>query len=111
MNVTRAAMLTRKVRVYSTTVMPEFRITAQVPNSSSFRPLPPLPSVIHLITRRYIALTTTTVRTASQIAAPITMDPTPATMISFRKGPKTYSGEVAGSPPPARAPSNAPDSL
>ena len=70
MNVTSAAMLTRKVSVYSMTVMPALSLTAQGPNSSSLRPLPPLPSVTHIITSRYIADTVTTVSTASQIEAP-----------------------------------------
>ena len=104
-------MLTRKVRVYSTKVMPAFILTAQPPNSSSLRPLPPLPSVIQTMTRRYMAETRATVMTTSQMLAPKVIWATPATTISLRKGPKTYRGEVAGSPPPARAPSSALESL
>ena len=47
-----------------------------------------------------MADTTATVRTTSQMLAPNVTSATPATTISFRNGPKTYSGEVAGSPPP-----------
>ena len=106
MNVTIAAMLTRKVRVYSTKVMAAFTFTAQPPNSSSFRPLPPLPSITHCITSRYMADTTAIVRITSHTEAPNVTCATPATTTSLRKGPNTYRGEVAGSPPPARAPSN-----
>lgn len=99
-------MLTRKVSVYSTNVMPAFTFTAQGPNSSSFSPPPPLPSVTQLMTSRYMMETTNTVKTASQTLAPKVTEATPAATISWRNGPKTYRGEVAGSPPPASAPSN-----
>lgn len=85
-------------------VMPAFTLTAQPPNSSSLRPLPPDPSVTHFITRRYMADTTAMVNTASQTAPPKTMRAAPETIIRLRKGPNTYNGEVAGSPP-ASAPS------
>ena len=39
-----AAMLTRKVRVYSMKVIAAFTLTAQLPNSSSLKPLPPEPA-------------------------------------------------------------------
>ncbi|MDO9087308.1 MAG: hypothetical protein Q7U53_13960 [Anaerolineaceae bacterium] len=105
MKVTMAAMLTRKVRVYSMKVMPALTLTAQPPNSSSLRPLPPEPSVTHCITRRYMADTTAMVSTASHTAPPKTTRAAPETTTRLKKGPNTYSGEVAGSPPPASAPS------
>ena len=89
MKVTSAAMLTRKVSVYSTKVMPAFTFTAQLPNSSSASPLPPLPSTTQRITRRYIAETMATVNTTIQMLAPKVMPATPPTTISRRKGPKT----------------------
>ena len=76
--VTRAAMLTRNVSVYSTKVMPAFTFTAQEPNSSSLSPLPPLPSTTQRITSRYIAETIATVRTTSQMLAPNVTSATPA---------------------------------
>ena len=106
MKVTMAAMLTRKVRVYSMKVIPALTLTAQPPNSSSLRPLPPLPSVTQRITSRYMADTAATVKITSQMLAPNVTAATPATTINCKNGPKTYRGEVAGSPPPARAPSN-----
>src|ERR1051326_6948254 len=99
-------MLTRKVSVYSTTVMAAFTFIAHPPNSSSVSPLPPLPSVTHVITSRYIAETTATVSTTSQTLAPNVTGATPATTISLRNGPKTERADEAGSPPPASAPSN-----
>ena len=99
-------MLTRNVSVYSMKVIPALILTAQLPNSSSLKPLPPLPSTTQRITRRYIAETIATVRMTSQTLAPNVTCATPATTINFRNGPKTYRGEVAGSPPPASAPSN-----
>jgi len=79
-------------------------LTAQGPNSSSVNPLPPLPSTTQRMTRRYMAETMTTVKTTIQMLAPSVTWATPATTISLRNGPKTYSGDVAGSPPPANAP-------
>ena len=105
--VTIAAILTRKVSVYSTNVIAALTLTAQLPNSSSLKPLPPLPSVTQRMTRRYIAETTMMVRITNQTEAPNVTRATPPTTISFKKGPKTYSGEVVGSPPPASAPSKA----
>ncbi len=105
--VTMAAILTKKVRVYSTKVIAALIFTAQLPNSSSLKPLPPLPSVTHLITSRYIAETTIMVIITNQTDAPKVTRATPATTISFKNGPNTYNGEVAGSPPPASAPSKA----
>ena len=89
MKVTSAAMLTRKVSVYSMAVMLAFIFTAQPPNSSSHRPLPPLPSGIHRITLRYIRLTTTTVATTIHIGAPKQTAPAPLAASSCKKGPKT----------------------
>ncbi len=109
--VTIAAILTRKVKVYSTKVMPPFTFTAHGPNSSSLRPLPPLPSVIQTITSRYMADTNAMVKTTNHTVGPKVTPATPATTTSFRKGPKTYKGEVAGSPPPASAPSREFDNL
>ena len=43
----------------------------------------------------------------NQIELPNVTRATPAAAIIFMKGPNMYSGEVAGSPPPANAPSNA----
>ncbi len=102
-----ADILTRNVRVYSTKVIAALILTAQLPNSSSLKPLPPLPSVTQRITKRYMAETTVIVIITSQIDAPKVVRATPARTISFKNGPNTYNGEVAGSPPPARAPSNA----
>jgi len=70
MKVTSAAMLTRKVSVYSMKVIAALTLTAQPPNSSSLRPLPPLPSVTQLITRRYMVDTMAMVSTTSQTLAP-----------------------------------------
>ena len=88
-NVTSAAILTKNVSVYSMTVIPPLILTAQPPNSSSESPLPPLPSVIHVITCRYIAETMMTVKTTIQTVAPNVICATPATTINFKKGPKT----------------------
>ena len=87
--VTRAAMLTRNVSVYSMKVMPALSLTAQPPNSSSLRPLPPLPSVTQRITRRYIAETTAIVKMTNHRLAPKVISATPAATIRRRKGPKT----------------------
>jgi hypothetical protein len=51
-----------------------------------------------------MAETATTVKTASQTEVPNVTEATPAATIRLRKGPNTYRGEVAGSPPPASAP-------
>lgn len=51
-------------------VIPPFSLAAQEPNSSSLRPLPPVPSATQSITRRYTAETVATVSTASQMLAP-----------------------------------------
>jgi hypothetical protein len=51
------------------------------------------------------------VNTTSHMVVPKVMLATPATTINLRKGPKTYRGDVAGSPPPARAPSTEFDNL
>ncbi len=107
MKVTMADMLTRKVRVYSTKVMAALTLTAHPPNSSSLRPLPPLPSITQRITSLYMAETTAMVMITSHTEAPKVTWATPAATISLRKGPNTYNGEVAGSPPPASAPSMA----
>ena len=45
------------------------------------------------------------------MVVPKVMLATPATTINLRKGPKTYRGDVAGSPPPASAPSAEFDNL
>ena len=111
MKVTKAAMLTRNVSVYSMKVMLALSLTAQLPNSSSLRPLPPLPSVTQRMTWRYMADTTRMVNTTSHKLAPKVTWATPAMTMSFRKGPNTYRGEVAGSPPPANAPSRELESL
>lgn len=89
MNVTSAAMLTRKVRVYSITVMAALSLTAQSPNSSPLKPLPPLPSVTQTMTRRYIAETTTKVSTTNHSVVPNARFATPAATSSRRAGPKT----------------------
>ena len=70
MNVTMAAMLTRKVNVYSMKVIAALTLTAHPPNSSSLNPLPPLPSVTHCMTNRYIAETTAMVSTTIHTEAP-----------------------------------------
>ena len=82
-------MLTRKVSVYSITVIDALTLTAQPPSSSSHSPLPPLPSVIHTMTLRYIIETTTTVTTTIQSGAPKQMAPAELATMSLRKGPNT----------------------
>jgi len=87
--VTRAATLTAKVRENSITVMAALMRAAQPPNSSSLSPVPPLPSVTHRMTRRYMTETTTIVVTASQIEAPKVSGATPVPTSRARNGPKT----------------------
>jgi len=92
MKVTRAAMLTRKVSVYSMNVIAALTFTAQPPNSSSASPLPPLPSVTQRMTSRYMVDTMAMVKTTNHTVAPKVTSATPATApmtMSFRKGVKT----------------------
>jgi len=51
------------------------------------------------------------VNTTNHIEDPNVIDATPAAIISLRNGPNTYKGDVAGSPPPASAPSSELDNL